>query len=81
MAHLQRGLIKAGVPVLKAELHKCEAFRAVFSFCQPLERLNPAEVGNLGKAISNAEAFASEVVGLLRAGQGAKTEVQTIRAT
>ena len=62
------------MPVLKAELHEREAFRAVFSFRQPLERLNPAEVGNLDKAIANAEAFTSEVIGLLRAGQGATAE-------
>ena len=48
----------------------------MFSFRQPLERLNPAEVGNLEKAIANAEAFASEVVELLRAGQGAAAEAQ-----
>ena len=70
MAHIQRGLIEARVPVLKIELHEREAFRAIFSFRQPLERLNPSEVGNLDKAIANAEAFASEVVELLRAGQG-----------
>jgi chromosome partitioning protein len=79
MAHIQRGLIEAGVPVLKAELHEREAFRAVFSFRQPLERLNPTEVGNLDKAIANAEAFASEVIGLLRAGQGTTNEQQTER--
>lgn len=77
MAHIQRGLIEAGVPVLKAELHEREAFRAVFSFRQPLERLNPAEVGNLDKAIANAEAFAGEVIGLLRAGQGTTNAPQT----
>lgn len=79
MAHIQRGLIEAGVPVLKAELHEREAFRAMFSFRQPLERLNPTEVGNLDKAIANAEAFASEVIGLLRAGQGTTNEQQTER--
>lgn len=79
MAHIQRGLIEAGVPVLKAELHEREAFRAVFSFRQPLERLNPTEVGNLDKAVANAEAFASEVIGLLRAGQGTTNEQQTER--
>ncbi len=79
MAHIQRGLFDAGVPVLKAELHEREAFRAVFSFRQPLERLNPAEVGNLDKAIANAEAFAAEVIGLLRAGQGTAAEAQTAK--
>ena len=81
MAHIQRGLIEAGVPVLKAELHEREAFRAVFSFRQPLERLNPAEVGNLEKAIANAEAFASEVVGLLRTGQGAAAEAKPAKVS
>ncbi|MFM9928279.1 ParA family protein [Variovorax sp. H27-G14] len=79
MAHIQRGLLDAGVPVLKAELHEREAFRAVFSFRQPLERLNPAEVGNLDKAIANAEAFAAEVIGLLRAGHGTTAEAQTAK--
>lgn len=69
MAHIQRGLVEAGVPVLKVELHEREAFRAVFSFRQPLEQLNPADVGNLDKAMANAEAFAAEVIELLRAGQ------------
>lgn len=74
MAHIQRGLVDAGIPVLKIELHEREAFRAVFSFRQPLERLNPQEVGNLDKAIANAEAFASEVIALLRAGQSSTQE-------
>lgn len=77
MAHIQRGLLDAGVPVLKAELHEREAFRAIFSFRQPLERLNPTEVGNLDKAIANAEAFASEVIELLRAGQRIAEEPHT----
>lgn len=79
MAHIQRGLIDAGVPVLKVELHEREAFRAVFSFRQPLEKLDPAEVGNLDKAIANAEAFVREVIELLRAGQGASTETHTTK--
>ena len=80
MAHIQRGLIDAGVPVLKSELHEREAFRAVFSFRQPLERLDPVEVGNLNKAIANAEAFATEVIELLRKGQGAAAEAHIVKA-
>lgn len=70
MTHIQRGLIDAGVPVLNTELHEREAFRAMFSFRQPLENLDPKEVANLDKAMANAEAFAQEVVALLRKGQG-----------
>lgn len=75
MAHIQKGLIEAGVPLLSTELHEREAFRAMFSFRQSLEQLNPAEVGNLDKAIANAEDFAKEVVSLLRNKKSsAKTE-------
>lgn len=71
MSHIQHGLLDAGVPVFKTELNEREAFRAVFSFRQPLERLNPADVANLDKARANAEAFAHEVVEVLRKRKGA----------
>jgi chromosome partitioning protein len=73
MGHIQRGLAESGVPVFKTELHERDAFRAVFSFRQPLEKLNPADVNNLEKAIANAENFAREVVETLRKGQGSAT--------
>ena len=66
MAHIQRGLVDAGIPVLKTELHEREAFRAVFSFGKTLAMLDPSDVANVPKAIANAEAFAAEVVALLR---------------
>ena len=69
MTHIQRGLIDAGIPVFTTELHEREAFRGVFSFREPLEALNPAEVANLDKAIANAEAFAIEVIDRLRKGR------------
>jgi chromosome partitioning protein len=62
MAHIQKGLIEAGIPVMETELHDREAFRAVFSFRQPLNKLNPSEVANLDKAQDNVEEFALEVV-------------------
>ena len=76
MAHIQHGLIDAGIPVLHTELHEREAFRAVFSFRQSLENLNPADVANLEKAIANAEAFAHEVIDRLRKGQGSARSAQ-----
>lgn len=72
MAHIQRGLLDAGVPLFETELNEREAFRAVFSFRQTLESLNPDEVGNLDKASANAEAFAKEVIALLRANKAAR---------
>ena len=62
MSHIQRGLIEAGVPVMETELNDREAFRAVFSFRQPLAGLDPAEVANLDKASANVEQFALEIL-------------------
>ena len=66
-------MVDAGLPVLKTELHEREAFRAVFSLRQP-ERLDPADVANIERAIANAEAIAAEVIEILRK---AKTATST----
>jgi chromosome partitioning protein len=47
-------------------MHERDAFRAIFSFGGTLEALDPAQVGNVAAAISNARAFAAEVVAKLR---------------
>jgi chromosome partitioning protein len=62
MSHIQKGLIDAGVPVMETELNDREAFRAVFSFRQPLAGLDPTEVANLDKAQVNVEDFALEIL-------------------
>jgi chromosome partitioning protein len=62
MSHIQKGLIDAGVPVMETELNDREAFRAVFSFRQPLVGLDPTEVANLDKAQANVEDFALEIL-------------------
>jgi chromosome partitioning protein len=62
MAHIQKGLIEAGIPVMETELNDREAFRAVFSFRQTLAGLNPSEVANLDKAQANVEQFALEIL-------------------
>lgn len=76
MTHIQKSLAEAGVTVMETELNEREAFRAMFSFQQPLERLDGANVANLDKAIVNAEAFVAEVVQLLRAGQSSASETE-----
>lgn len=65
-AHIHKGLKAAGIPVLGTELHEREAYRAMFSFRQPLEKLDSVDVNNLEKAISNAEQLTAEIVELLR---------------
>jgi chromosome partitioning protein len=62
LSHIQRGLIDAGVPVLETELNEREAFRAVFSFRQPLTGLNPADVSNIDKAQANVGMLAIEIL-------------------
>ncbi len=56
-----------GVPVLKTRLHERDAFRALFSFGGTLAGLDPASVRNIPAAIENAQAFAQEIIALLRA--------------
>lgn len=62
LTHIQKTMIEAGVPVMETELNEREAFKSIFAFQQPLEKLDPKQVANLDKAINNAEEFASEVL-------------------
>lgn len=56
-----------GVPVLRTRLHDREAFRALFSFGGTLAGLDMANVRNIPAAVANAQAFAREIVDVLRA--------------
>lgn len=75
LTHIEKGLIGAGIPVFETELNEREAFRAMFSFRQPLAGLMPESVANLEKAHANAEKFAEEVIEALRKNQRAAVEV------
>lgn len=75
LAHIEKGLVAAGIPVFDTELNEREAFRAMFSFRQPLAGLNPSEVANLDKAVTNAEQFAQEVIATLRSAQQPTPEI------
>jgi chromosome partitioning protein len=66
MGHIQTSLAEAGIPIFKTQLNEREAFRAMFSFMQPLESLDQKDVANLDRAIANAEDFAAEVIEQLR---------------
>jgi len=76
LAHIQNGLIDAGIPVLQTELNERDAFKAVFSFRQTLDGLDPAEVPNLDKAKLNVLSFAQEVFERLAAEEGGRKENQ-----
>ncbi|MGK5033538.1 ParA family protein [Janthinobacterium sp. MDT1-19] len=75
LAHIEKGLIAAGIPVFNTELNEREAFRAMFSFRQPLSGLSVSDVANLDKAVSNAEQFAQEVIATLRGAHQQSPEV------
>jgi chromosome partitioning protein len=66
LGHVHEQLTTHGVRVFETQLNEREAFRAMFSFGGALETLDPANVGNLDKAIMNARAFAGEVVAMLK---------------
>jgi chromosome partitioning protein len=74
LAHIQNGLIDAGIPVLETELNERDAFRAVFSFRQTLDGLSGAEVPNLDKARLNVWEFVHEVVERLKVEEGGRTD-------
>lgn len=69
LAHIEKGLVAAGIPVFNTELNEREAFRAMFSFRRTLSGLSAGDVANLDKAIVNAEQFAQEVIAVLRGAQ------------
>lgn len=77
LAHIENGLVAAGIPVLETELNERDAFKAVFSFRQTLDGLDPSEVPNLDKAKLNVLEFVQEVFERLTVEQGGREENET----
>jgi chromosome partitioning protein len=65
-SYLTNAFREAGINLFETELHEREAFKALFAFNQPLSHLDPKDVSNVDKAVANAEAYATEVIELLR---------------
>ena len=80
LAHIQRTLIDAGVPMFKTEINDRDAFKAIISFEQTLDGLNPADVPNLDKAKRNAWDFVEEVVERLKALEEGRTKRENTEA-
>ncbi|WP_413675665.1 AAA family ATPase (plasmid) [Massilia cellulosiltytica] len=72
--HIRESFDTAGIPYMKTELHERAAYKAMFSFRQPLESLPPSEVSNIPKAIENAKDFLAEVIERIRASQQPNNE-------
>lgn len=64
----------AGVQILKTEVNERAAFKSMFSFGGTLSTLDPSQVSNIDKAVENANAFADEVIGILRQHQSAAVQ-------
>jgi chromosome partitioning protein len=57
---------QSGVRVLETQMHERDAFRAIFSFGGSLADLDRSQVGNVAAAITNARAFATEILAMLK---------------
>jgi len=66
LRHIRSELDRAGVRILKTQMHEREAFREIFSFGGTLATLEASQVANLSAAITNARALAAEIVSELR---------------
>jgi len=68
---IEAEFMKNKIPMLNAQLHEREAYRAIFSFGGTLAGLDSSQVTNIPAAIANARAVAAEVVAMLKGGQAA----------
>jgi chromosome partitioning protein len=66
LQYIQAEFKKYRVRSFETQLHEREAFRAVFSFGGSLQSLKRTDVSNLEAAIQNAQAYAGEVVAVLK---------------
>ncbi|WP_263351332.1 ParA family protein [Acidicapsa acidisoli] len=69
LTNIQNNLIDHGIPMFETELNDRDAFKAIISFQQTLDGLNPSEVPNIEKAKLNVWEFMEELVRRLKAEQ------------
>jgi chromosome partitioning protein len=75
LASIEAELDANDVPIFKSRIHDREAFRSLFSFGGTLSSLDPKQVRNIPAAVDDAQAFASEVVELLKSQRAAVAAV------
>ncbi len=66
LTSIERELAQNNVPVFNTRLHEREAFRSIFSFGGTLSSLSATNVRNIPAAVENAQAFAAEVIEMLK---------------
>jgi chromosome partitioning protein len=59
-------LAQSGVRVLETQMHERDAFKGLFAFGGSLADLDRSQVGNVAAAITNARAFAAEILAILK---------------
>lgn len=64
---LRKDLEALEIPMFEVEMKERDAFKSMFKYKLPLEKLDPALVPGIDTAIVNAEAFAAEVLARLEA--------------
>lgn len=64
--HVAQELRSSGLPVLRTEIATRGAYSALWSLGGTLHTLNQSAVRSLEPAITNADAYAQEIVGILR---------------
>lgn len=69
LASIEEELAQNDVPVFSTRLLEREAFRSLFSFGGTLSGLDSKNVRNIPAAVENAQAFAAEVIRMLKAQQ------------
>jgi chromosome partitioning protein len=57
--------VDGGVKILNTQMNERDAFRAIFAFGGSLSDLDRSQVSNVPAAVTNARAFAGEVVSML----------------
>ncbi len=67
LTSIEAELAENDVLVFNTRIHDREAFRAIFSFGGTLSSLDPSKVRNIPAAVENAQAFAAEVIAMLKA--------------
>ena len=65
-----------GVPLLGAALVERAAFREMFDYALPIDRLNPVRVSNLAKAQANADAMVEACLAFAAHGNIAATAIE-----
>jgi chromosome partitioning protein len=71
---IQAEFAAQNVRMFNVQIHEREAYRSMFAFGGTLSGLDPKEVTNIRAAVSNARAFAAEVVALLKVSADAAVE-------